>query len=185
MSGKQHITSGIPLLIITHELTVSATFSKLPVFVTNRIKAFSAEMVPDTVTGCILCGILFLMGLIFPDIDDENSIMGRYVHLPVKHRKWFHSIYLFIPLLTIGRMKNCFLWLCLGCFYHLLMDSFSRCGVAWFRPKTGYIEYPSGVKIKKNHYICLYTGNISAWILCGLLWISGIYCILFRYQQFF
>ena len=102
---------------------------------------------------------LFLLGTLLPDADSRTSMMGRYLYIPVKHRTWTHSIYFLAPLIALSFLHTSFLWLMAGYFLHLFWDSPSACGVAWFRPVTGYKEYPGGAKVKKGHKLKLYKAD--------------------------
>ena len=99
---------------------------------------------------------LFLIGSLLPDIDSPNSLLGRYVHLPIGHRTWTHSVWFFLPLVVLAYFIPVLSYLGLGYGLHLLMDSVSRCGVAFFYPFSNYLTYPGGAMVKKNHRMKLY-----------------------------
>lgn len=50
-----------------------------------------------------LCAIpLFVLGLILPDCDLRTSVVGRFFHLPCKHRTWTHSVWFVLPSVIAG-----------------------------------------------------------------------------------
>lgn len=122
----------------------------------------------------LICLLLFLLGSVLPDIDSPTSVLGRYVHLPIEHRTWTHTAYALIPLVGLSILFRPCIWLFLGYFGHLFWDSFSRGGICWFNPVTGYLLYPNGAKIKKGHYKYLYrVGDISETIIVFLLMLTS------------
>ena len=116
--------------------------------------------------GFILLGLgLFLIGSLLPDIDNKNSTLGKYFHLPLKHRGFTHQIY---PILLISLsalfFNKAFAYLALGYFIHLFLDSFSTAGICWF--KDNFIRYSSGAFVKKNHKLKLYrAGDVSEYVV--------------------
>lgn len=100
----------------------------------------------------------YVVGLLIPDIDNPNSMIGRYIHIPVKHRTWTHAVYLYIFTAAAGFFIHpAFLWFTLGVFIHLFWDSFSRMGNCWFyKLLSDYKEYPGGARIKKGRHLTLY-----------------------------
>lgn len=121
--------------------------------------------------ACIAAAVLFfVVGSYLPDVDQENSKLGRYVHLPFKHRTWTHTIYSVLLFIVAGFAFRPFFWLAFGYFGHLFWDGLSRGGVCWFNPVTGYIEYPSGAKVKRGHKAKLYrVGSVSEYVVVTLL----------------
>lgn len=126
-----------------------------------------------------LCFVLFVIGSLLPDIDSKNSALGRYIHIPVKHRTWTHSI--LIPVLMfIGTIKLPFLfWIALGYTLHLFWDSLSRAGICWFYPLSHYADYGGNIRVKKHHYIKLYrTGCISEYVLVCIVILITIFTVI-------
>lgn len=124
----------------------------------------------------------FYIGSTLPDIDNKRmfSFLG--------HRTITHSIYPFILLSALSYYlysRNLYLFyflsaLTISSFLHVLADSFSVQGVAWFRPYGGYIKY--GVsKVKKNKIVKLYrTGDDSeTMFLIGSVLVMAIIALSF------
>lgn len=116
--------------------------------------------------------VMYFIGVLLPDIDNPDSILGRFIHVPVKHRTWLHAIYLYlIPAILGWLIHPAFSWLFFGVFIHLFWDSFSTEGNCWFyKLFSDYKEYPNGVKIKKGHKLKLYhAGEWSEYLLLFII----------------
>lgn len=166
MMGKSHLITGVCALEHAYAASVFIDRTNNPVFVEAqcRIQAYLglADLAALSKAALPLYIAAYLLGTILPDIDNPNSLLGRIVHVPVKHRRWFHAIYFYLPLLPLGVMYPVFGWLFLGVFVHLFWDSFSAMGNCWFyKLLSDYKEYPSGAQIKKGHYLKLY--HAGAW----------------------
>lgn len=113
----------------------------------------------------------YFIGTLLPDIDNPKSTLGRFFKLPVKHRTWFHAIYIYLVIAGLGFLNPLFSWLFLGVFVHLFWDSFSAMGNCWFyKILSDYREYPGGAKVKKGHKIKLYhAGEWSEYLLVFLI----------------
>lgn len=88
------------------------------------------------------------LGALLPDIDEPHSFIGRrtrgisdLIHLIFKHRGLTHSIFfvavigaITIPLGSNWNFGIAAAYLTLGCFLHILEDSFSKSGVKWLLP---------------------------------------------------
>lgn len=97
-----------------------------------------------TVTNLIALGL----GALLPDIDEPHSFIGRrtrgisdFIHLIFKHRGITHSIFfvaliglITIPLGSKWDLGVAATYLTIGCFLHILEDSFSKSGVKWLLP---------------------------------------------------
>lgn len=117
-----------------------------------------------------VCFGLFILGSLFPDTDSKKSIIGRYIHIPVRHRTWTHSIWVVLILGVISIVVRPMFWFTLGYFLHLFWDSLSKGGICWFYPISNYIKYDSGAQIKKKHIFRLYkTGNVSEYVLVSVI----------------
>lgn len=98
----------------------------------------------------------FMIGLLLPDIDAETSTLGRYVKFisrAIPHRTITHTIW--AVLLLAGATwyfeSPLLLALTLGYFLHILQDTFSKQGIAWFYPIIGrYDTYASGATMKRG-----------------------------------
>lgn len=82
---------------------------------------FSAIIARIVNIGFIIGGII---GSLLPDIDNKHSIIGKTIHLPLKHRGITHS---FIALVTIGIIailaNKFFMYgLFIGYALHILID---------------------------------------------------------------
>lgn len=125
---------------------------------------------------------VYFVGILFPDVDNPNSILGRIIHIPVEHRTWIHAVYLYIATGIAGIFIHpAFLWFTLGVFVHLFWDNFSKMGNCWFyKLLSDYREYPNGAKIKKGNHLVLYkagewTEYLVTFIVVMLTIMSFIY----------
>lgn len=125
------------------------------------------ELVRTPVLMAVICLLAYFIGNLLPDVDNPKSILGKIIHVPVKHRRWFHAIYLYLPIAALGVVHPAFSWLFFGVFVHLFWDSFSAMGNCWFyKLLSDYKEYPSGAQIKKGHRLKLYhAGEWSEYLL--------------------
>lgn len=151
MNGYQHLCTGIS----AGALAVN-------------VAAMHGIMPQTAVSEGLLCAGCYGLGLLLPDIDNPNNLAGRYFYLPVGHRTITHTLYAVLLFLVPGLFLKSLLFLAAGYFLHLLMDSASRCGVAWLHPYTGYHIYPSGAKFKKGFHLVLYGSEKSAWAFCAV-----------------
>lgn len=127
----------------------------------------------------MICGVL--LGSWLPDIDNKNSVLGRYFHVPFKHRTWTHTIWVLMLLCIPAIFYPFFGCVLYGAFMHILCDTVSRAGVCWFYPFQKYIEYGNGAFVKKNHKIKIYrSGKTSEGIFVGVL-MSIIFILIFHY----
>lgn len=90
-------------------------------------------------------------GSLLPDIDNKSSSLGRYVHLPLGHRTWTHSLWAVALVLLLCRALPVpgIYGLAFGYFLHLFLDGLSGMGVCWFYPFTRYV-YMEGGSWKKG-----------------------------------
>lgn len=95
--------------------------------------------------------LLFVLGTLLPDIDSKKSMLGRYIYLPIKHRRWTHTLWVLLVLFLIAVFFPYMRALWAGYFLHLLLDSVSAAGVCWIYPIHNYIEYDSGAFVSPNH----------------------------------
>lgn len=118
----------------------------------------------------------FYIGTLMPDIDNPNSMLGKFLHLPIEHRTWTHAIWLPIILSLLAIMQRWLSWLVLGYMLHLIWDNFSRGGVCFLYPIKKYRHFgDSGAKIKDGHFLYLYrTGQMSEGIVVGVVGIVTI-----------
>ncbi len=172
VNGKQHLVSGAALCALgAAGLASTGSISALA-----PARAFILEAAtPVNLPEGLMCGLCYFGGCLLPDIDQPGSLMGRYVHVEAEHRTWTHSIYPLLALFIMGAAQRPFLWAAFGALAHLLMDSFSKCGVCWFHCFDGYRKYGSGAKVRKGWHPVFYTNDVSAWIFCTVLVMLSIW----------
>lgn len=131
----------------------------------------------------LLCGA-FCIGTLLPDIDKDNSELGRYFHLPLKHRGWTHCWLPCLLLLLLSMVSPlCFVLWC-GYILHIVEDSVSAAGIAFWYPFQKYKTYSSGAMVAEGHKVKLYYAGkpsetwtvVAIFVLCMLIigW-TGIY----------
>lgn len=173
MMGKHHVACNVAILsgilVINQELhTRFSTPDLLARFGTDTFGSFPAYVTLPLSLG------LFWLGSLLPDIDSKKSILGRFLHLPVKHRGVTHSVWALSILSILTLVCNPLFWLTLGYFLHILLDSVSSGGICWFYPLQKYREYPGGAQVAPGHRVKLYrTGETSELVVTVLL------CVLF------
>lgn len=136
-----------------------------------------------------ICLLLFLLGTCLPDADKRNSIIGRFLYIPVRHRTWTHAVWIPTAILIGSFACHILFWVWLGYILHLFWDSLSYCGVCYFYPISNYRRYGNGAQVKKKHIFKLYrAGQGSEYALVGVVmtitafvvaksFISGIYML--------
>lgn len=172
MNGKQHLVSGAALCALGAAGVAGA--GSISAFVPAQEFILKTAM-PANLPEGLMYGLCYFGGCLLPDIDQPGSLMGRYVHVEAEHRTWTHSIYPLLALFIMGAAQRPFLWAALGVLAHLLMDSFSKCGVCWFHCFDGYRKYGSGAKVRKGWHPVFYTNDVSAWIFCTVLVMLSIW----------
>lgn len=105
----------------------------------------------DPSLSCMLYLAAYLFFTVFPDVDSNKSIVGRHIKFPGPHRGITHSIWIPSILFALGLINPLVMWCALGYIVHLILDSMSKCGIAWFYPFGGYVVYESGAKIARGH----------------------------------
>lgn len=95
-------------------------------------------------TGCLI------VGGYLPDIDSKSSTLGRYVHVPLRHRGWTHSNWFVLAIFALSLFDPTHLspWLMLGVISHDLSDELSQAGRVHWYPFTSY-----KVITRSNHEI--------------------------------
>lgn len=183
MMGQNHIVTGVCAL--EHVWAASILLERTG----NRFLIQGLEIVTDkmglgqigtigrfSVTDkvpfhMIILLLVYFLGLLLPDIDNPNSMLGRFIHVPVRHRTWIHSIYPYLIIGILGAFYPVFFWLTFGVFVHLFWDSFSKMGNCWFyKLLSDYREYPDGARIKKGNHLVLYkAGEWSEYLLTFII----------------
>lgn len=122
--------------------------------------------------------LLLMIGSILPDIDSDNSLLGRYVRIGVQHRTWTHTAWGLPFLCFAGVYYRPMMWCALGVFLHLFWDSFSVGGNCWFYPFSKYIDYSSGAHVKRHHWAKLYrVGDLSEKVIVWALIVMAVLCV--------
>lgn len=120
----------------------------------------------------VLSVCLFFLGTILPDIDHPNSVIGKHVYLPVKHRTWTHAIYFPLAFFITGIFYKCVFYLGWGMLCHCIFDAFSSSGIDWLYP------------LKRKHHLTLYhTGEASEYVVAILFCVISVLYGLFVIQQ--
>lgn len=117
----------------------------------------------------------FGFGSLLPDIDSENSTLGRYVSIisyVIPHRTITHTLWVVIALSSLAYYTGSLftLALTLGYTIHIIQDSFSKQGIVWLYPVIGtYDMYPGSTLMKKgrNATLSYNTGGLGEWIYFG------------------
>ena len=120
----------------------------------------------------VISVFLFFLGTILPDIDHPNSMVGKHVYLPVKHRTWTHAIYLPVIFFVTGVFYKPMFYLGWGMLCHCIFDAFSSTGICWLYP------------LKRKHHLTLYhTGEMSEYVVAILFVIISVMYGFFALQQ--
>lgn len=183
MMGRNHVIVGACAL--EHAYVANELISRVDLASLNTVQNFvlgylgiahlasgtTSAPLYITILSVPLYLVLFFIGTLFPDIDNPKSKLGRYIHLPFKHRTWIHAIYLYLIFAVLGWFYHAFAWLFFGVFVHLFWDSFSAMGNCWFyKLLSDYREYPGGAKVKKGHKLKLYyAGEWSEYVLVFII----------------
>lgn len=113
--------------------------------------------------------LTFTLGTLLPDIDSEESSIGRYFGLLsriIPHRTITHTIWIVIMLAAAAwSLQSIYLAaLTLGYTLHILEDSFSNQGICWFYPVIGkYVTRSDGktMKVGRNTTFAYTQGGIA------------------------
>ena len=184
MNGKNHIATGIATMGLCSSMSAfSEHYEGIGKITFRRAMGTFDNMmcVPvgnlPVMFGVQLGFLLFIFGVLLPDIDSRRSILGKFMYLPIKHRTWTHSIWPPLVFMALGLLWLGFFWLGFGYMVHLVFDSMSRQGICWFYPISGYRYYPGGAAIKHKKRIWLYrTGQKSEHVV-ALVYL--VFCVAF------
>ncbi len=182
MMGRSHIIAGACALehaYVVNELVNRADLAPLTSLQNlalsymgiAKLAGESSAPLYVTVLSVPLYLAAYFFGTLLPDIDNPKSMLGRFVHVPGGHRKWWHAIYLYLVIAALGALHPAFAWMFFGVFVHLFWDSFSAMGNCWFyKLLSDYREYPNGAKVKKDHKLKLYyAGEWSEYLLLFII----------------
>lgn len=133
----------------------------------------------------LLWSILFvpyIFGTLLPDVDSPNSLLGRWIYIPVEHRGATHTIWALgiLVLATIG--LPIVIPIAVGYFVHLWLDDLSRSGICWWYPISQYREYNGGARVKKGFHLWIYrTGQPSEYVFVTLLVVTALLMLYLKY----
>lgn len=172
MMGRGHMITGVCAL--EHAYVASILIDRVDIMPLTVLKDAAGTylgipgMSPFIIPVCLGA---YLLGNLLPDIDDPKSLLGRVIHVPVRHRTWLHAIYLYLLVAALGFVHPVFSWMFFGIFVHLFWDSFSAMGNCWFyKLFSDYREYPNGARVKKGHKLKLYhAGCWSEYLLLFII----------------
>lgn len=179
MNGRHHVIANVSTVItidtvlkILSRASDNDIYSKCHNFVlsqSNIEPELQLSSIAVNIGMAVVCIVLFVIGSLLPDIDQESSTLGKIIYIPVQHRTWTHTFWIIAFLAVLSVSVSCLMWLCLGYLLHLFYDSLSKGGICWFYPLSQYKTWTSGAQIKKNHKIYLYrTGETSELIITML-----------------
>lgn len=175
MTGSSHMATGVATAAVAYD-TYLLMVHMPDESIWNTVATKSAEFLIQTSLPLFvyipICLVLFLIGLLIPDVDHPYSMIGRHFYIPFKHRTWTHC---WLPLLlcSIGGIwyRAC-IWLGIGIFVHIFWDSLSMSGVQWLYP------------LKTKHYIKLYhTSEPSEYIVMAIFVMLSIIYTMFAFQH--
>ena len=161
MMGKHHVQLNFGVLV--SGLSVFGAGSCVPLsWLSDYCQSCLDALIPESVTYMgqwsnnmiIFLGmavLFFWFGSLLPDIDNQNSYFGRYLYLPVGHRRITHTLWALGALSVTLGISVWFKYLWLGYFFHILGDAFSYAGVLWLYPLKQYKEYASGAFVAPGH----------------------------------
>lgn len=163
MIGRNHIIAGLSSLAcigIGVDVAARQTDGLLGEYIGPSAANFRDSVLtlgglPAPAVACI--GVaLFVFGTLLPDIDNEKSLLGRHVHIPVEHRTWTHALWFVLASAMASTAVPLLWWFTAGYAVHLFWDSLSRGGVCWFYPLSNYRRFGGGAKVKNGHVLRLY-----------------------------
>ena len=190
MMGKNHIISSTCTLLLgggvlyqansytgTYETEVHFVLNRILDFLNHPFNKTESFYIIKLATYVFFAFLFYYIGSLLPDIDSENSLLGRYFHIPMEHRTWTHTIYFPILILVISFVWPIFFWLFFGIMTHLFWDSLSFGGVCFLNPVTGYRKYGKA-KVKKKHILKLYrSGKPSEYVVVTILVMVTIFSL--------
>lgn len=188
MMGNDHIAANVACAYTVSNLILCAKADGLALVAgvgdpAGLVAIATTDAVGVHLVAAGLAAFAFVVGSLLPDIDSPTSILGRLLpSLPLEHRGITHTIWAagvlglawFATWAASGTwaiVAQAFLGgLFLGYVGHLVWDSFSRAGVAWLYPVTGYVTFSSGARVKRRHCVWLYrTGQLSEMVVVSVL----------------
>lgn len=135
----------------------------------------------------VLFTLAFTLGSLLPDIDSEESTLGRYVPFVaavIPHRTITHTFWMVAGLSALAYFTSSY-WLvglALGYALHIAQDSFSKQGICWFYPLIGtYVTYSRGGVMKKgrNTAFAYATGGTGELIVFIVSLVVHVICLVY------
>lgn len=155
MLGKNHIITANSIAVTG---SILVTRFEPVTKIGDAARDVIIKVIPTEPIGIIVALMLVTLGSLLPDIDNENSMLGRYIHLPLEHRVWTHNAYALGLIVLVSALILHTPYIAVGYFLHLLLDDFSASHIKWFKI-GGY-----------KKWVTLYTvGETSEYILVGLI----------------
>lgn len=182
MTGKGHLVTGVCTGVLVM-FTGEAAAAHLPPMIGQIHGILLRELLPEMAgLGFCLCFAAYVLGLLLPDVDQKNSMLGRFIHIPVEHRTWLHAIYPYLLLLSAGhKLHPAFYWVFAGVCVHLFWDGLSLQGNCWlYKLASDYESTETGGKVKKHHRLKLYrTGGFSEFLVICCVTAVTVACCYF------
>lgn len=162
MTGKSHLATGVASVVVLAD-TIFITTNKYSMFTDTAVKIkdflLDNQSMPMWLF-LVVSAILFLLGLLLPDIDHPYSMLGRIIHIPIEHRTWTHYIWLPATLCVVGIFYRFVFWLSIGILLHDLWDKPSASGLNMLYPI---------IKSKRKRHLKLYhTSEASEYVVVGI-----------------
>lgn len=198
-SGMSLVTYGLVattvLMFVLLLLRVGNWHTYTAYTIIGSMLLFGMYFVPESPYGFHVATVImaFTLGALLPDIDSEDSSIGRYfrpISRLIEHRTVTHTIWAVMILGGLGWYFDSIHVLALAAGYalHIVQDSFSKQGIAWFYPIGGYDKFGSGAVMKKGRRkpkfayktggtgeTVLFYGSIGIHVLCiGLAVWAGL-----------
>lgn len=196
MTGKSHLATGISSAIITTNalIYIGYTYTGWQASALSKVARYTLEECAGShsninrIVWFVFSILLFLFGLILPDIDKDTSMVSKllHFHIPIEHRTWTHTIWVVISLSVLAVFFRPCIFLSLGYLVHLFWDGLSSCGVCLFYPFEKYRSYGKA-KVKEKHILKFYhTSKASEYVLLGItLTLTIAMCIWFVNEGFY
>lgn len=203
MLGKHHIIASLASVTILGTATLAFTqqpsTAPLGVLAPTSVKIIKYMSTNGAVvlleTGIVLINtilfwtaslLLLILGSLLPDIDNDNSLLGRHIHIGVRHRTWTHAVWGLLVLCLIGIYYRPMMWGAIGMFWHLFWDSLSVGGNCWFYPFSKYNDYSGGAHSKQHHWAKLYrVGGLAERIIVYALAAIAFACLVWLFHRVF
>lgn len=137
------------------------------------------------VSHLIILLLLTLLGSLLPDIDTPTSTLGRFVPFIgaiIPHRTITHTIWIVLVMgiaIFIFGGNAYFIALWIGYILHIIEDTFSRQGIAWFYPIDGYRTYGSGAVVKRGRDPKFFYYRTGSDTETGIFYVALVFWLIF------